>query len=118
MIEVLEVIEVLIYKNYQILFKMQIELFFNELWFISWLRKNWKPWAKNKPILQNTYIVDKLNYPKLVKFILWWTAYLVNSPPKILWWKPKTSLDLWFLKLGKADYDDTLNIKNNLHLIK
>lgn len=97
---------------------MKIELFFDEFWFISWLRKDWKPWCQNKPKKENVFIIKKIDYPKLVKFILWWTAYLIDRPPKILWWKPKISLDLWVLKLGKADYDDTLNIQANLHLIK
>jgi len=97
---------------------MKIELFFDNLGFISWLRKNWKPYAHNKPIKKNVFEINKIDYPKLVKFILWWTAYLVDRPPKILWWKPKTSLDLLTIKLWKADYDDTLHINNNSHIIK
>lgn len=92
---------------------MYIELFFDNIWFIGWLRKNWKKNCKNKPNYNNVYKIKKMDYKNLVKFILWWTAYLANKPPKIIWKTNRVDLDLWQLKLNKADYDNIKSIKTN-----
>ena len=87
---------------------MLIEIFKDSNWFISSIRYWWSKNPKNKPRKDNTYKIYKKDLPKIIEFIIGWTAYIDNKTPV---------LSSWNLNLNNLDYQKKIDHKFINHIL-